>query len=133
MNSTILVAYLNCIGRLMKVHEQIYFKQHPSKGGILTIIPWQTTLFQKTQANAEWTTQVILESAVLGGMEPTPSIDTPALYLATTAPRRYKEKVTQLKWNRNAWTTIACKRIIPITGYDLHSLAKEKKSEFTCT
>ena len=26
----------------MTVHEQIHFKQHTSKGGILTIIPWKT-------------------------------------------------------------------------------------------
>ena len=27
----------------MKVYVQIHFKQHTSKGGILTIIPWKTT------------------------------------------------------------------------------------------
>ena len=27
----------------MTVHEQSNFKQHTSKGGILSIIPWKTT------------------------------------------------------------------------------------------
>ena len=27
----------------MKLHKQIHFKQHTSKGGIVTIIPWKTT------------------------------------------------------------------------------------------